>query len=137
MLEKNEMEKLEKANTDSASALSKVTEVEKGVTDLKAEVNTGFAGIHEVLNKMVKAMAGQAGVDTGQTVARTAVPETVTVTKSQENGGGNETETIPDLTPEEIQKLSPTDREKRFRAMAKMSLQNPTNDKRMPGFIRN
>lgn len=137
MLEKNEMEKLEKANTDSASALSKVTEVEKGVTDLKAEVTKGFGDIGTVLNGLVKAIAGQSGIDVGATVARTEVPAAVTVTKSQENGGGKETETIPDLTPEEIQKLSPADREKRFRAMAKMSLQTPTNDKRMPGFIRN
>lgn len=125
-LEKAEIEKLEKANADSASALSKVAEVEKSVGGLKEEVTKGFESIGTTLKAIAEAMVKQAGGDPSQKVARAAVPAaSVTVTKTQENS-----EAVTDV---DLSKMTP---DQRFHHLAKQSLQNPLPDKTMPGYAR-
>lgn len=71
MLEAKEKQQLEKAAADSSSALSKMTELEKTVTELKA----GQDEIGKALGNLTKALEKMSGVGDkpAQTVARTAV----------------------------------------------------------------
>lgn len=79
MLEAKDKQQLEKASADSSSALSKMTELEKTVTELK----TGQEEIGKSLTNLTKILEKLSGVSEHpiQTVARTAV----TVTKADDN----------------------------------------------------
>jgi hypothetical protein len=119
MLDAKEKEQLDKAAADSATALTQITEITK-------KLDT----VMDVLNKFVKAVAGEPeGV---QKVSRTVVP-TAAITVSKEQDGVHVEPVVPDLTREEIAKLSQGERDARFAKMASAALQKPRAVTHTPG----
>jgi hypothetical protein len=109
MLDARNKEQMEKAQANSASALSKVAEVEKSVAGLRTEmehnnqeIQSSLANLLALLEKLVKPQEAAAKV------ARAAVP-TYTVRKQDEGRNANQSQ----------------DGEKSVHELLKQALQNP------------
>jgi hypothetical protein len=131
MLEAYEKKQLEKAQTNSAEALSKIAELEKSIQDAaKAEdVQKGFESIATTLNALAESIAKLAGIDPAssvQKIARTAVPAAI-VTKEQDsnNPSGIPNSDVAKMTAEE-----------RATQEMKKALQNPQIIRQSPGYFR-
>lgn len=92
--------------------------LDKAVAD-SAEVKTQLGELATAVNNLVRFLAGEPPA--GQKVARTVVPQTVTVTKTQEA----EITVIPELTEDQLAKLTPSERERRYHAQAAEAFKNP------------
>jgi hypothetical protein len=151
MLEAYEKRQLEKAQANSAEALSKIAELEQTVSDAaKAEdVQKGFEAIAATLNELAKSMARLAGVSpanldtaganstridgtaSAPRVARTVVPGAVipgtTVTKEQDSVYPSK------VAADDLAKMTADERAK---YEIKKALQNPQVIRQSPGYFR-
>ncbi len=143
MLEAYEKRQLEKAQANSAEALSKIAELEKSVNDAaKADdVQKGFEAIAGTLNELAKSIARLAGVTpvgidpdataSAPRVARTVVPGAVipgtTVTKEQDSVYPSK------VTADDLAKMTA---DERATYEIKKALQNPQVIRQSPGYFR-
>lgn len=135
-LEKADQDKLNKAADDSASSLSKIAEVEKGIGELKAaqaEATKGQEAIAGALTNITKVLEKLSGVGepAGKVVPIRTVPPTVTVTKESDGGAPGE---FTELSAEDVEKLSPAKREEYTKAMMKFNMSQAKVTREQPGF---
>jgi hypothetical protein len=97
-MDPKDKQQLEKAASDSASSLSKVAELEKGINELKGDMSEGFKGVFKALDAFVEAM--KPAPATAQKAARTAV----TVTKEMD------TQAATEPSEADLAKMSPAER---------------------------